>query len=125
MALNCNFNGGINSCVNIATVRGSGQYVGGIVGIDGLGIIQKCINAGFTQDNRYVGGIVGDNNALESQQIQHCVATGVVKSSFTGSSDVVPIIGRFFGTINSIVANCYYDIADSTINSNFAIFWLI
>ncbi|MDR3254347.1 MAG: hypothetical protein LBT31_02095 [Synergistaceae bacterium] len=118
----------ITECSSYATVKGSGYYVGGIVGYVVSGGITSCDNTGIVIGVGSVGGIVGETSS--NVNILYCDSsasvtgtdnytggiagyihdTGSIVSSdntgtITGTSYVGGIAGYAYDTIN--IAGCY------------------
>ena len=103
--------GGMENCVNYADVNGSGQRVGGIVGIVyDAGHITDCANYGNIttayngsaygeSGSAYVGGITG----YAYGDVLRCANAGAV--SATG--DNYGGVGGIAGVANGTVENCY------------------
>jgi hypothetical protein len=83
-----------------ATINGSGDYLGILVGYNEYGTISDCSTSGVVNggtDSRYLGGLVGDNRGA----IINCYATGAV----TGTSSYS---GGLCGKISSgYIRDCY------------------
>ena len=82
------------------SVKGSGWYVGGIVGYNGTGAtVSNCYNTGQVNGGGYVGGVVGEN----SGSVINCTNTNT--GTVTGTDDHV---GGVVGSNNNgSVENCY------------------
>ena len=90
-------NGNVINCAFSGSVKGSGNYVGGVVGQNSSsGTVKNCYNTGNISGNGSVGGVVGDNVG----RVENCYNTGTV----TGTNDYV---GGVVGYNGSIVKNCY------------------
>ena len=114
----------IEGCVNAATVTAtgnSGSSIGGILGNANKKIVTvtDCLNIGAISGYQYVGGIIGyglgEENAesLSEITVKNCVNVGIIKTSFTGKSDIGKACGiTCFGSnkIKSVVVaeNCLY-----------------
>ena len=103
--------GEIVNCTNNISVTGEYKLVGGIVGYSLGGNIEKCKNYGEITGPTQVGGIAGDSEGLNENNIvtlKNCTnyakITGDGKSSYEGS------IGGIVGT------NYVYSILESNIN---------
>jgi len=98
-----NSEGSINRCYSSGAVTATGSCVGGLVGQNGLGLIEfgyisNCYSSGpvtATGDN--VGGLVGLNSWGDVAQ---CYSTGAV----TGKYDVGGLVGR---NGHGAVSHCY------------------
>ena len=95
--------GKIISCVNLATIEGSGYHVGGIVGYNYTNAeVMDCTNKGDVTGRYYVGGIAGYNSS--TGKIKNC---RVEKQS-------TPI------TIAATYTSSYYGYAGAIIGYNYA-----
>ncbi len=75
----------VKNCYNTGSVKGSGIYVGGVVGNNG-GSVTNCYNTGEVSGN-YVGGVVGMNNSGDSSasaSVTNCYNTGTVTGNRVG-----------------------------------------
>lgn len=104
-------NGIIKNCTNYSNVTGSGKLIGGICGYNLGGDIESCYNYGIVKGTYQVGGIVGDSEGINENNITYlkkCVNEGNV----TGiNSDVA------YGQVGGIVGcNFKYSIIDDNIN---------
>lgn len=95
----------IFNCKNTATVTGTGNGVGGILGYsypaNGYATIESCANTGaiVAEGKQQTGGIAG--NLEGAHVIRNCYNTG----SVTATSGFAGIVGR--GTKGVTVENCY------------------
>jgi hypothetical protein len=87
--------GKIISCINAATVLGSGIYVGGVVG-NNEGAVTACYNTGTVLGIFRIGGVAGYNNGT----VTACYNTGMVEGS--------NYVGSVIGYNNSSVTACYW-----------------
>ena len=86
-------------CHSSVTVSGLSD-VGGVVGTNDGGTVQRCYNTGSVRSTgNGVGGVVGRN--MISSAVQYCYNTGSVKSTDVYAGGVV-------GDNNGTVTNCYY-----------------
>jgi hypothetical protein len=109
----------IEKCINIGTIRTSGQgrdYFfrdsssaagGGIIGAcSGMYVTtNNCINSGFIEGDDCIGGIVGNHAGFginANLTMSNCISTGVVK----GKTNTGCIVGK---NLDGIIINCHYD----------------
>jgi uncharacterized repeat protein (TIGR02543 family) len=76
-------------------INGTGNYIGGIAGVNSGGTIQNCYVSGSITAGYVLGGIAGNHDGT----IQNCYFTGDVE----GGSNIGGIAGQNYGTIQ----NCY------------------
>ncbi|MCL2066294.1 MAG: hypothetical protein FWG99_02365 [Treponema sp.] len=89
--------GSIEDCYVSGIVRGTGAYIGGIVGWNNGGRVENCTSATVvTGDINAVGGIAGYNSGI----VTNCHATGVV----TGNYGVGGVVG--YNPAGGTVSNC-------------------
>jgi len=79
------------------TIYGSGNYVGGLTGLNHYSSVTSCYSTGTVTGSDYVGGLVGNNNA---GNISNCYSTG----SVTGDDYVSILVGYNGG---GRISNCY------------------
>ncbi len=96
---NNNDNGIIRNLQVVGTVKGSGKYVGGIVGVN-HGVVKNCsfignVESTNTDENAATGGIVGLNGYEWLCYTQDCCHYGKVTAN---GGDVGGIAGRNFST---------------------------
>jgi len=97
-------NGYIGYCLNIGTVKSSGNRIGGIAGANtnpSRPTITNSINAGYVKGDNNIGGIVGADVQTQKAIIVNCININVVE----GNGNV----GAIVGTPNPNVTNCHYD----------------
>ncbi len=83
----------ISECYSSGSVIGSGDYAGGLVGVNDSGNISVCYSSGSVQGVNQVGGLVGGNSGT----VSNCYST----SSSDGSDDVGGLVGEnYFGTVS-------------------------
>ena len=109
--------GNILRCLNTATVTNNDDYLGGIVGEATGGSIQFCGNtANISTTSRYVAGIVGKTKA----NVVSCYNTGSITTTRNRSG---ANIGGIIGHLDSTkIGNCYNTgqiIVDVEKSSNF------
>ena len=92
----CN-NGTITSCSSSATVTGTGYYTGGLVGCNEVGTITDCSSSGTVTGNDETGGLVGYNG---SATIDKSYST----SDVTGNDYVGGLVGY---NVGSVITNSY------------------
>jgi len=104
-------NGGdISNCFSTGTVIGESRYIGGLVGSNYKGtIINNYSNCSVTGDS-YIGGLVGYNDEGE---IFMCYSSGAVNID----SDVCGLVGR--NSWNGIIAFSFWDIDTSGQNGSY------
>ena len=90
----------ISSC-SIGSADGTGDYVGGLVGFNGSGLIISCYSTADANGNSYVGGLVGRGR----DWLTDCYSTG----SVSGASNV----GGLVGENDESVISCFWDIQTS------------
>ena len=56
--------GSVTNCYNTGAVSGSDWYVGGVVGWNDRGTVTNCYNTGKVSGNSYVGGVAGGNSSI-------------------------------------------------------------
>lgn len=100
----------VNKCFHSGDVRGTGNYVGGVVG-QNYGTIRNCyhVNGTITGSRDYVGGVAGISSNMEN-----CYSVG----SVSGSRNVGGAIGKLSGTPE--IKNVYYDSTVHTVGDNCA-----
>lgn len=90
----------VNNCYNTGEVSGTGNGVGGVVGLD-EGTVSNCRNTGNVSGTKYVGGVVGFNCY---GTVSDCYNTGTV----SGGRDVGGVVGVSIGDPDTAtVINCY------------------
>ncbi len=88
-----------NCSVKNCTITGTGNDIGGIVGInDQLAIVSGCSNEGSAVSGGRAGGIVGYNNSLVIGSYNTGSVTGIADGG---------IIGGIVGNNNAFVTACY------------------
>lgn len=94
--------GVISQCLNAATVSNDDDYVGGIVGETTAGCVELCGNTGgVSTASRYVAGIAGKSKA----NIISCYNTGNITTARVRSG---ANIGGITGHLDSAqISNCY------------------
>ena len=98
----------INSCFNNGTITGATDHVGGIAGYNNAAI-NNCANNATISGYQYVGGIVGSNNA--SAKVNRCIAVGNMISGNLASVNVGGIGGYNDSgakLMNSVITNNTY-----------------
>lgn len=104
----------IKDCINEATVKGYGSYVGGLIGNvsnskSGNTLnIEQCINYGCVSGNGYIGGIIGRVSAYSYSlniNLSNCVNWGKISSSYTYLGGVIGCISERYPTLK--MYNCY------------------
>ena len=99
------------ACYSTADVQGSGDNVGGVVGINGqhygsnvLGVVDTCYASGTITGTRFVGGVAGRNGHSSGNQgsVNACYATG----SVNGTESVGGVIGC--NHIANTITYCYW-----------------
>ncbi len=99
----------INSCFNEGDVTGGTEHVGGIAGYNNAAI-NNCANNATLSGYQYVGGIIGSNNA--SGKVNRCIAVGNMITVNFASVNVGGIAGCNYDTgakiMNSIITNNTY-----------------
>lgn len=104
----------IKDCINEATVKGYGYYVGGLIGHvsnseSGNTLnIEQCINYGCVSGNGYIGGIIGSVYAYSYSlniNLSNCVNWGKISSSYTYLGGVLGCIRERYPTLK--MYNCY------------------
>ena len=118
----------ITNCYNTGSVRGTGDWVGGIVGECHYATITNCYNTGSVSGSNYAGGIVGYSysatitNCYNTGSVSGYIAVGGIEGgsqgptatitncynteSVNGSSNVGGIVGYSeYGTVT--ITNCY------------------
>ena len=94
-----NSSGTVENCYNTGSVKGSGNRVGGVVGVNS-GSVTNSYNTSSVKGNWYVGGVVGSSDG----RITNCYNTGSVTR--IDSTYVGGVVGH--NGINSSVTNCYF-----------------
>ena len=94
-----NYSGGtVTSCIASGTIKGNGDYVGGVVGRN-YGTVTNCSASGTASNsNFYVGGVVGYN--YSGGTVIACYASG----SVSGDCYIGGVAGRNGGTVIA----CYH-----------------
>ena len=89
----------ISECLSQATVNGSGNDCGGLVGMhrDG-GVITNCYSLGAVSGDSYVGGLVGGN-----------IASEITSSYSAGSVDAPFNVGGLVGYNSGSCQGCFWD----------------
>ena len=117
----------ITNCYNTGSVRGTGDWVGGIVGECHYATITNCYNTGSVSGSNYAGGIVGYSysatitNCYNTGSVSGYIAVGGIEGgsqgptatitncyntvSVNGSSNVGGIVGSVFRIVT--ITNCY------------------
>ena len=82
----------ITTCVNTASVTGRKQNVGGIVGLQSMGLVKNCINSGWisAEDADHVGGISGQSlGYIRSSSAKCVIGAKEYVGGIAGSATVV------------------------------------
>ena len=93
-----NEHGTLTQCYSTSAASGHGDYyggVGGLVGYNWVGTLRQCYSSGSVNGDRWVGGLVGKNEAT----ITECYSTSAV----SGGSFLGGLVGDNQGT----VIQCY------------------
>ena len=100
----------VNKCFHSGDVRGTGNFVAGVVG-QNYGTIRNCyhVNGTITGSRDYVGGVAGISSNMEN-----CYSVG----SVSGSRNVGGAIGKLSGTPE--IKNVYYDCPVQTVGAHCA-----
>ena len=88
----------IRNCSVKGSVEGSGDNVGGIVGLNYAGMT-GCTSSGSVKGAKYVGGVAGANNST----VANCSFSG---SSVTGTGYYVGGVAGYNDGVNAKVQNC-------------------
>jgi len=104
--------GAITRCYSTGAVSGTGDNVGGLVGINAYGTVTECYSTGTVNGNYCVGGLVGSNGECLGREcypgwISKCHATG----SVSGTGGVGGLVGSILGP--SVVTGSFWDIQTS------------
>ena len=96
------FGGVIRQCASIGAISGTGQNAGGLVGLNSEtgARIENSYATGSVSAGRYVGGLVGYNNAT----VTNCYATGTV----SGDDYVGGLVG-----VGGTVTGSFWDVNTS------------
>jgi predicted secreted protein len=86
----------VSQCYSTAIVRGA-WCVGGLVGVNGRGAVTQCYSAGTVSGVWYLGGLVGLNNGV----VTYCYSTG----SVSGSQFIGGLVGS--NAQGSSISDCY------------------
>lgn len=95
-------NADVSGCINMATIKATGMYIGGIIGnaYDGVvtgSTVSNCYNTGnFEVTGMQVGGIIGRSNIV----INACGNTGTVRAQ--------SVVGGIVGLSGADVIDCYH-----------------
>ena len=82
--LGTGFTGTLTASTNNATVSGTANYVGAVVGIHHKGTIQNCVNKGAVNGVSNVGGITGrsaTNISNTAITVKYCMNNGTITAS--------------------------------------------
>jgi len=85
----------ITTCWSTASVKGTDDYTGGLIGENYDSEIKSCWASGDVQGSRYVGGFAGATWGT----VSHCWASGAVHGS--------TLVGGFAGSISNSTSFCY------------------
>lgn len=95
----------ITTCVNTASITGRKQNIGGIVGLQSMGLVKNCINSGWisAEGADHVGGISGQSLGYIRSSSAKCVITaenytGGIAGSATIVSDCRSLVQLKGGT---------------------------
>lgn len=94
--------GTISNCWNIGDVNSTGNYIGGVVGINYYGTIINCYNTGSVSGSSWIGGVAGVNS---SGTIINCYNIGDLSAS-SSRSHIGGVVGYNYDS-NSTIINCY------------------
>mgnify|MGYP005770377881 CR=1 FL=1 len=102
----------IQNCTNASNVTGEYKLVGGICGYSYGGDISNCENAGEIYGTAQIGGIVGDSEGLNENNISYvknCKNHGIVNQAQGTEFENVASVGGIVGTNYnySIIEKCY------------------
>jgi hypothetical protein len=86
--------GSVSNCYSTGDVNGTGRYIGGLVGLNGDSI-SNCYSTGDVNGDRYVGGLVGDNQ--ETGSVSNCFW-----DTDTQTHGVTESIGLNEGTVTNV-----------------------
>lgn len=102
----------VANCINYGPVKGTNNHTGGIVGLNGLGMVLNSVNMGDVTGVTCVGGVAGQNAESANCKLLNCYTTGTVKG--TGNY-VGAVIGRNYKD-KGYVGGCYYLYQSATCN---------
>jgi hypothetical protein len=85
-----NSSGSVTSCYATGDIRGTGWWIGGLVGHNSRSVT-SCYATGDVSGYNYVGGLVGGN--YNSGSLNSCYSSGTV----SGDSDVGGLVGHHSG----------------------------
>ncbi len=91
--------GSIQRSFSTTSIEGN-SYIGGLVGRNSGGTISESYSTGNIKGFRYVGGLIGHNEGM-SQTIENCFATGNVESRASGNLYVGGFMGQGGDIYNS------------------------
>jgi mucin-19 len=94
--------GVIASCYATGDVSGTGDDVGGLVGVN-YGTLTSCYATGSASGFRVVGGLIG----LNSGMAMFCYASGTIRGSYEAGGLVGP--NGLRGTTGGMVASSFWD----------------
>ncbi len=110
--------GTVINCAFSGSVKGSGIYVGGVVGLNSSGdssasaSVTNCYNTGTVTgpdsgSGSYVGGVVGSNSF--SATVTNCYNTGKVSGPDSVNGETIVNVGGVVGSnsFSATVTNCY------------------
>ena len=89
----------ITGCGNEGTVGGANR-VGGIIGMNSTGVVEKCWNLGAVSGTGKTGGIAGESAGFAGTVLDNCYNKGRI----TGGGNYT---GGIVGSDNQTLTNCY------------------
>lgn len=105
----------IANCINYGPVKGTNNHTGGIVGLNGLGMVLNSVNMGDVTGVSCVGGIAGQNAESADCKLINCYTTGTIKGT---DKYVGAVIGRNYKD-KGYVGGCYYLYQSATCNGGY------
>ncbi len=97
---NCN----ISNCYSTGRIQGTGDKIGGLLGVDYYGVIKNCYSTADVTGENYVGGLIATCDGT-SNSINQCYSIGAV----TGKNNVGGLVGKDNAYPQSAVNSSFWD----------------
>lgn len=96
--------GTVENCYSVCSVYGIDSEIGGLVGMNYSGSVEKCYSTGLVTGARYVGGLVGWNYYPATVSNSYATGSATCTGDYVGG--VAGSNGSSFPT-ESVLINCY------------------